>query len=331
VSGTHSALRIQLLGEFCVWVGGRRIEDAEWRLRKAKSLVKLLALAPARRLHREQVMDALWPDLDPDAAANNLHKTLHIARRALEPELAPAQPSAYLHLEDDLVALRPSNPLVEIDVESFEGALDAARNSSDAAAYERAVATYRGDLLPEDRYEEWAEERRRELAAGLLDALDALAQLYERDGKVDEAIATLRRVIAREPTHEAAHRAVMRLHAVAGQRHHALRQYQRLREILRRELDVDPEQETEQLYLDILAGSLGSGRRADSGRRPVRPIPRLEEGPAAPLVGRDEEVERLEDLLDEVFSGQGRLTGCSRTSSPGPATTCLDPHSLCSR
>src|SRR6266545_2851153 len=187
-------LRIQLLGEFCVWVGSRRIDDAEWRLRKAKSLIKLLALAPGHRLHREQVLDALWPDLEPEAATNNLHKTLHVVRRALEPNLAPSRPSAYLHLEGDLVTLRPPG-LLEIDAESFEAAIDAAGRSQNASAYEAALALYAGDLLPEDRYEEWAAGRHNELAAELLDALVALAQLQERKGNVDEAITALRRVV----------------------------------------------------------------------------------------------------------------------------------------
>ncbi len=74
-------LRIQLLGGFHVAIGSRSIEDRAWRLRKARSLIKLLALAPGHRLHREQVTDQFWPELEPDAAVNNLHYTLHVARR----------------------------------------------------------------------------------------------------------------------------------------------------------------------------------------------------------------------------------------------------------
>jgi DNA-binding SARP family transcriptional activator len=67
-------LRIQLLGGFGVSVGGRSIPDEQWRLRKLRNLVKLLALAPAHRLHRDQIIDLLWPGLDPEAAANQLRK-----------------------------------------------------------------------------------------------------------------------------------------------------------------------------------------------------------------------------------------------------------------
>ena len=82
-------LAIHLLGAFRVSVGARTITEGEWRLRKAKSLVKLLALAPHHRLHREHVIDQLWPDMGPDDGANNLHRTLYAARRILRHLLQP--------------------------------------------------------------------------------------------------------------------------------------------------------------------------------------------------------------------------------------------------
>ncbi|MGH3105876.1 MAG: hypothetical protein ACRDM3_01630, partial [Rubrobacteraceae bacterium] len=83
--GTEAeAVRIWLLGGFKVAIGSRLIEKRAWRLRKASALVKLLALAPGHRLHREQVMDLLWPDLGKKAASNNLRQTLHAARGFLD-------------------------------------------------------------------------------------------------------------------------------------------------------------------------------------------------------------------------------------------------------
>ena len=77
-------LRLRVLGGFHVAVGDRPVPESAWRLRKAKSLIKLLALAPDRRLHRELVAELLWPDRTADSAANNLHQALYVARRALE-------------------------------------------------------------------------------------------------------------------------------------------------------------------------------------------------------------------------------------------------------
>src|SRR5215213_8474934 len=87
-------VRVWLLGGFRVSVGSRTIDEDAWRLKKAAALVKLVALAPGYRLYREQAMEALWPDLGPRAASNNLRHTLHVARRTLHPD--PEIASGYL-------------------------------------------------------------------------------------------------------------------------------------------------------------------------------------------------------------------------------------------
>src|SRR6266542_6916261 len=79
-------IQVDLLGGFGVTVDGRSVGAGDWRRARSMALVKLLALAAGRaghRLHREQVMEALWPELAPEAAAANLRKAVHYARRAL--------------------------------------------------------------------------------------------------------------------------------------------------------------------------------------------------------------------------------------------------------
>jgi DNA-binding SARP family transcriptional activator len=118
--GAQEPVRIWLLGGFSVSVGSRVIEENEWRLRKAASLIKLLALAEGHHLHREQLMEQLWPDLDPKAAANNLYHALHHARRTLEPARRPSA-CRYLRLRGEQLTLCSQGPLW-VDVEAFEEA-----------------------------------------------------------------------------------------------------------------------------------------------------------------------------------------------------------------
>ena len=84
MESTAAQLEVRLLGSFRVAVGDRPLPDSAWRRKRAADIVKLLALEPTHRLHREQIVEALWPDLDPDAAANNLRVALHRARQRLE-------------------------------------------------------------------------------------------------------------------------------------------------------------------------------------------------------------------------------------------------------
>src|SRR5215211_3616126 len=244
-------LRIYLLGGFRVSVGSRAIDDAEWRLRKAKTLVKLLAIASGHRLHREQAMDILWRDLDPEAAGNNLRKTLHVARRALEPSASDT--SRYLHTKDELLALRSPGSL-RIDVDAFEAAATEAHRSQDHRSYHAAIELYAGDLLPEDRYEDWAAGRREQLREEYGALLVELARLHESRSEYMPAIDALRRLVANDPAHEEARRDLMRLYALAGHRHQSLRQYQQLREALRRELGAEPDAASQRLHQEILDG-----------------------------------------------------------------------------
>jgi DNA-binding SARP family transcriptional activator len=144
---THEAVRIRLLGGFGVSVGSRTIGEGEWPLRKAANLVKLLALAQGHHLHREQAMDALWPDSGRKAVSNNLRQTLHAARRALDPSLG----SQYLVSEDKQLLLCPQGELW-VDIDAFEEAAATARRARDPAAYRAALELYAGELLPGDRY-----------------------------------------------------------------------------------------------------------------------------------------------------------------------------------
>ena len=83
------ALDVRLLGGFRVAVAGQLVAETVWRQRRAAAIVKLLALEPSHRLHREHLIDTLWPELEPDAAANNLRVTLHHARQGLQAAGAP--------------------------------------------------------------------------------------------------------------------------------------------------------------------------------------------------------------------------------------------------
>src|SRR6476659_9722549 len=115
---------VTLLGGFAAAVDGTPIPDSAWRLKKARELVKLLALARGHRLHREQAMDVLWRDLTPAAAANNLHQAVHVARRALGADA--------IDVRDEVLSLAAE---VDVDVDRLQEAAAAARRARTPAAY----------------------------------------------------------------------------------------------------------------------------------------------------------------------------------------------------
>jgi len=259
-------IQVTLLGRFAVTVGGVPVADASWKRRHAAAVVKVLALAPGRRLHREQVIDLVWPRDTIAEAVPKLHKAAHFARRAI------GVPDAVV-LRGDQVVLCPGGS-VTVDAVRFEELARRALAAGDAAAAGEALALYGGELLPADRYEEWAEARRDELRHSHLD-------LLRLDGRW-EAVAEL------DPADERAHLALMRQHAANGDRHAALRQFERLDRTLRRELGVAPGREASALR-DRLLAEPGVFPRHDD-----------------PLIGRDLELSAADGALLDAAGGRSR-------------------------
>ena len=199
------AIEVTMLGRFEVAVDGVPVAEDAWRRRQAAALVKLLALSPGGSRHREQVVDALWPDLSPADAAPRLHKAAHFARKAIG--------EGTLAASGDLLSLGGPWPLA-VDVDRFVTAAEGALALGDAAGAKRALAHWTGPLLPADLYEPWTESTR--------DRLEHLRRrLLRQAGRWDE-------LVAEDPTDEEAHLALMRAMASAGDRRGALRQYERL-------------------------------------------------------------------------------------------------------
>ncbi|MDX2033049.1 MAG: BTAD domain-containing putative transcriptional regulator [Blastocatellia bacterium] len=270
-------LHLHLLGGARIVVDGADVDERLWTRRKSKTLVKILALSPHHQLHREQLLELLWPEADPELASNNLHKVIHAARRALEPDLRAGAESKFLLTHDQQVSLRAPGELW-IDAEEFAARAQQALGKPEIAACEAALALYAGELLEEDRYEDWAAGRREQLRLLAEKLIAALAREYEAAGDLQRSLEQHRRLLAFDPLNEEAHRNLMRLYTVSGSRHQALQQYQTCRELLRRELDAEPETSTTRLYEQITSGQLES-QPVDSAPPPPG---RAETPPIAP-------------------------------------------------
>ena len=217
-----------------------------WRLRKAKTLVKLLALAGGHRLHRDALVAVLWPERDAASATNNLHQALYVARRVLG-----GASGALCCLRDDVVWLS-EGAMPWLDIDAFDAAARRARQTRDPRDYRAAAELYRGELLPEDRFEEWAEGPREAFRERHLGLLVEYAQVLSERGEHTQVVDVASAVTAADPFHEGAHRTLMRALAASGRRYEALAAFDRLREALAEEYAADPEPATRRLYRDLL-------------------------------------------------------------------------------
>ncbi|HEX4717386.1 MAG TPA: AAA family ATPase [Thermoleophilaceae bacterium] len=294
-------LRLSLLGGFRAERVGGDWPISGWQRRSAKTLAKLLATCPGHTLHREQLLDILWPGVELESALNSFGKALYAARRALEPDLAPRENSSYLRLTDSMVALETDH--VWIDADHFEQLAESALRDGDAGAYESALVAYGGDLLPEDRYEDWCAQRRDYLAELHIRLLLGLADELEGRGAHGAAAARLREVLQHDPTREDVHRRLMSLYVSAGIRDHAVRQFHVCEEALKRELDLAPAEATQSLYKQILA------QPVELDVPPSVPDDRrgAERAAATPFVGREPLLCRLREQLSRAEAGTGRM------------------------
>jgi DNA-binding SARP family transcriptional activator/tetratricopeptide (TPR) repeat protein len=238
-----------LLGGFEVRLPDRTLTATGWPSTRAGELVALLGLSPERRLHREQVIEALWPHLQPDAGAANVRKAAHHARQALGSAEAVTLRGGYVALLPDVK--------VDCDLVTFTAAATRALHTHDPDACARALAAYGGELLPGAALAEWAQGPRRQahdLHLRLLRATERWAELVRAD-----------------PTDEQAYQHLMRQALTEGLRPAALRWYDQARRHLAAELGVVPGSVTESLREQALAGLVPRsaalvGRDADLGR-----------------------------------------------------------------
>lgn len=282
------------------------IPSAAWLRRgAARTLVKILALQPSHRMHREELLEFLYPDVDLDSALNRFAKALHAARRALEPELEPRSESSYLHLSEDIVSLDMAN--VWVDVDAFQRLATEALSGGAGPAIEVALEAYTGSLLPEDRYEDWVTARRESLSALHYRLQVALALERERQRDLDGAVAIWREILEADRAHEEAYRALMRLYALQGEKGLAIGQYEAARVALREELNADPEAETEALYGDIVQGKISPAVRPISDASITTSLPAVIRHEASgPFIGRARALEFMREDLTAAERGPGR-------------------------
>jgi DNA-binding SARP family transcriptional activator len=214
VRQTPSTVAITLLGDFAVTLDGEPT-SASWT-RRSSSLIKVLALAPGHRLHREKVMDLLWPDEPLEVSAPRLHKAAHLARRVTGRNRA-------IVLRNDLVELFPGSR-VTVDAIRFEELAREAVGDDDPVAARAALDWYGGDLLPDDPYEDWVADRRELLHLRRLDLLRLAGEWRD--------------LAALDPTNEEAHAALMRAHLDARDAAAVLREREHLERAFEQELDL---------------------------------------------------------------------------------------------
>lgn len=184
-SGEEGALGIRSLGGFAVLRDGPPVRITEWQSKRARELLKMLVARRGRPAPRVYLMEALWPGEDPDRLANRLSVALTTVRSVLDPERCLAA-EKFVAGDKDSVWLNLG--AVDVDLERFLaaaaaglGALRLGDTATGIPTLEDAAATYSGDFLEENVYDDWAVPAREEARATYVAVARALALAAPRE------------------------------------------------------------------------------------------------------------------------------------------------------
>ncbi|MFQ5796549.1 MAG: BTAD domain-containing putative transcriptional regulator, partial [Candidatus Bipolaricaulia bacterium] len=205
-------LQVKLFGHFEAWHDDEPIPPQAWSRRKTQTLLKILLTERGRVFTQDQLIDWLFPDSNPDKAAQNLYKRISELRRTLEPDLNRGADSQFVLRVGGGYCFSQDAP-GWIDTEAFHQQVESARKMEQAGRwsqaleyYQQAVELYRGEYLAEDLYEEWSIPPRERWREEYLTALERLAECHARLRNYSRAIEYGQRMIELEPYREGAYR-----------------------------------------------------------------------------------------------------------------------------
>jgi DNA-binding SARP family transcriptional activator len=187
---------------------------------------------------RDQVLDALWPELDPEVAVNSLNQTIYFLRRVLEENYSDDLSPGYVHHDSDVVWLDPELVTSRtIQSRQLVHELPSPPNPDDV---ERLTLIYRGRFALDFEYEEWAAAYRDTLHAAYLEIVERAVLDDFSAGHHDRGIRIARRALEVDPAAEQIEVCLLRLYRVTGAHSAAAEQYAHYAAMIRDEVGVEP-------------------------------------------------------------------------------------------
>ncbi len=225
------------LGRVRIHVGSAEVAGSVVR-RKVLGLVCFLISRPQMSSTRDQVLEALWPDLDPDVAVNSLNQTLYFLRRVLEEDYEDDLSPGYVHHTSDVIWL--DSDLVSSRSIECRALLRAFSKEPSPDEVEALVRMYTGRFALDFEYEEWANAYRDSLHAAYLEVVERSVLDDFGTGHHDRGIRFARSALDIDSTAENIEVSLLRLYLVTGAHAAAAEQYAHYATVMREELGVEP-------------------------------------------------------------------------------------------
>jgi predicted ATPase/DNA-binding SARP family transcriptional activator len=322
---THQAhIEVQLLRPFKVAVNGQGMDEKAWRLRHPRQLFQMLCLRPGHRLHRDEIVERLWPQSEAPLAANRLYHTVHVLRAEFAKMGLPNSEPVLL-FESGVLRLNPQHQ-VTVDVDQFDDLVARCRtHTPDRQMLLQQAAELGAELSGQCAQQDgWFEVRHQEVRERCVWVLEQLAVCHRQAGRLHLAIVALQGLVALEPCNEIAHRSLMELFDAVGQPELALAQYEACRTFLQRDLTAEPASGTQTLREAIAARAevappvvAGFGSPGERVTSAAAALPVVN---AVSLLGREHELAELAAWLSDE---QCRLITIAAPAGTGKTSLAL--------
>jgi DNA-binding SARP family transcriptional activator len=216
-----------------------------WLQQRPGHILKYLICERDRVVQAEEIAEALWPFSGRQGLGSVRH-FIHALRDKLEPGRSRDMGSSFIVTVRGGYAINRRH--VRIDADAFteavgDGLRAADRGETEIAVelLELAMSFYRGDLLEDEPYSEWAMPERDRLRAMATDSVRALAEIARARGDHGAAGKHLERLAEFEPYDSDIHRELLTVLLLQGRRSEALRRYGTFRSRLQREFGSEPD------------------------------------------------------------------------------------------
>ncbi|PLR97692.1 BTAD domain-containing putative transcriptional regulator [Bacillus sp. T33-2] len=254
-------LKIQTLGQFRVWIGNKEVEDRDWQRGKAKELFQLFVTNRRNMLLKEDIYEMLWAGHDENHAARDFKVALNALNNVLEPNRKARANSFFIIRDGPAYGLNP-NAAIEIDASWFEewavSGLEENQREQAARLLGKSLHLYKGDYLPDRKYEDWCINERERLLVCFLRSAEKLAQLNVRTENYDSAIHWCLQILQKDRTWEEAYRLLIFCYYRKNNRPQAIKWYKKCCKTLEDELGVSPLEQTRHMYRMVIESSLVS-------------------------------------------------------------------------
>jgi len=245
------SLRIKTLGGLKLYRGRTKVKDSDWKRKKSKEILKLFLINYGSLLPREKICNILWPNKDQQSAIHSFNVALSSLNKILEPDRGSRADSYFIIKKGHAYGLANTFAYY-YDVEVFEGFIERGKDSEDKSIsmnyFKEAIKLYNDDFLMGDLYNEFVTRERERLQQLFLEAANELMRYYYQEENYKSAISLANKILSIDAYFENAYLYKMKSYHQAGRREFSIKTYRKCKEILKDELNIEPNQKIKNYY-----------------------------------------------------------------------------------